>query len=140
MSVKHFIDTNVLIYAHDRDAGHKRERAALLLRGLWGSKAGVLSIQVLQEFFVNVTLKIPQPLSPAAARGLIGAYGVWQIEIPTVTTVLHATEIQGRHQLSFWDAMIVATALSGGAEVLLSEDLSHGQVIEGVRVENPFLH
>jgi predicted nucleic acid-binding protein len=75
-----------------------------------------------------------------SVKHFIGAYGVWQIEIPTVTTVLHATQIQGRHRVSFWDAMIVATALSGGAEVLLSEDLSHGQVIEGVRVENPFLH
>ncbi len=89
---------------------------------------------------MKVTRKIPQPLSPATAMGLIGAYSVWQIEIPTVTTVLHATEIQERHQLSFWDAMIVATALSGCAEVLLSEGLSHGQVIEGDRVENPFLH
>lgn len=140
MSIKQFVDTNILIYAHDQDAGDKRARAAAILRELWETHTGILSIQVLQELFVNVTRKIARPLSLATARGLIAAYRVWQIEVPTVDTVLHAAEIQERYRLSFWDAMIVATAVSGRAEVLLSEDLSHGQIIEGVRVQNPFVH
>ncbi len=139
MSVKQFVDTNVLIYAHDQDAGYKRDRAATILRELWNTRTGVLSIQVLQEFFVNVTRKIPQPLSLATARELVGAYGAWQVETATVPTLLYASEIQERHELSFWDAMILATAVTGGAEMLISEDMSHGQVIDGVQIRNPFL-
>lgn len=140
MSGKRFVDTNILIYAHDLDAGGKRERAAAILRDLWETGTGVISIQVLQEFHVNVTRKIPRPLSPSTARGLIGSYRAWHVETPTVATVLQASEIQEKNQLSFWDAMILATAVQGNAEVLLSEDLNHGQVIEGVRIENPFVH
>jgi predicted nucleic acid-binding protein len=140
MSGKQFVDTNILIYAHDLDAGSKHERAAALLRSLWEGGGGVVSIQVLQEMYVNVTRKIPQPLSLAAARGLVNLYRVWQVEVPSVETLLHASEIQDRIQLSFWDAMIVATAVQAGAEVLLSEDLNHGQVIEGVQITNPFAH
>ena len=83
---------------------------------------------------------IPQPISIAKARGLVGAYSAWQVESPSAETVIAASEIQERNQLSFWDAMILATAVRSGAAVLLSEDLNHGQVVEGVRVENPFLH
>ena len=101
---------------------------------------GVISVQVLQEFYVNITRKIPQPLPLADARGLVGVYRAWRVEVTTAETVLRASEIQERNQLSFWDAMILATAVQGGAETLLSEDMNHGQMIEGVRVENPFLH
>ncbi|MCO6439706.1 MAG: PIN domain-containing protein [Nitrococcus mobilis] len=140
MSGKQFTDTNVLIYAHDLDAGFKRERAASILHALWETGTGVISVQVLQEFYVNVTRKIPEPLTLADARGLISAYCAWQVETPTAGTALNASEIQERNQLSFWDAMIVATAVQSGADTLLSEDLNHGQIIEGIRVENPFLH
>jgi predicted nucleic acid-binding protein len=140
MSGKRFVDTNILIYAHDLDAGGKHERAAAILRNLWETGTGVISVQVLQEFYVNVTRKIPQPLAPAIARGLIAAYRAWHVEAPTAETVISASEIQERNQLSFWDSMILAAAAQAGAEILLSEDLSHGQVIEGIRVENPFLH
>ena len=140
MSAKQFVDTNILIYAHDLDAGGKHERAAAVIRSLWESEAGVISVQVLQEFYVNITRKIAQPISPSKARGLISAYGVWHVESPTAETVITASEIQERNQLSFWDAMILATAVRSGAGVLLSEDLNHGQVVEGVRIENPFSH
>lgn len=139
MSDKTFIDTNILIYAHDVDAGLKHARACALIRSLWETRQGVLSIQVLQEFYVNVTRKIATPLGFATARGLIETYRVWQVEIGTIDTVLRATEIQERHQLSFWDALIIAAATQGGATLLLSEDLNHGQSIEGVQVRNPFL-
>ncbi len=139
MSDKPFVDTNILLYAHDLDAGARHQRAATLVRQLWESGGAVISIQVLQEFYVNVTRKIANPLPPAEARGLIEAYQAWQVECPDTAAALRASEIQERNRLSFWDAMIVATARQGGATVLLSEDLNHSQFIEEVRVENPFL-
>ena len=140
MSDKVFVDTNVLLYAHDLDAGARHDRAATTIRQLWENGSGIISIQVLQEFYVNVTRKIASPLSPAEARRLMEAYRAWQVESPDTAAVLRASEIQERNQLSFWDAMIIATACQGGATVLLSEDLNHSQVLEGIRVENPFLH
>jgi predicted nucleic acid-binding protein len=120
--------------------GNPHRCAAALLRSLWERGIGLISIQVLQEMYVNVTRRIPQPLSLAAARGLVNLYRVWQVEVPSVETLLRASEIQDRNQLSFWDAMIVATAVQAGAEVLLSDVLNHGQVIEGVQITNPFAH
>jgi len=138
MTGKPFVDTNILIYAHDLDAGKKHEQARDLIGGLWKAGGGVLSTQVLQEFYVNLTRKIPQPISPAVARNLITLYRTWQVEINTVDTLLRASEYQERNQLSFWDAMIVASAVQGGATELLTEDLNAGQLIQGVRVVNPF--
>lgn len=138
MSGRTFVDTNVFVYAHDRDAGVKHAVAAERLRALWVSRDGVMSTQVLQEFYVNVTRKIPRPLRRAVARQVIETYRVWRIERADVDLVLEASAIEQRHQLSFWDAMIVAAAVRAGAERLLSEDLNDGQQIEGVLVENPF--
>ena len=138
MSDRVFVDTNILIYAHDLDAGHKRTLAAALLKDLWTTRLGVLSTQVLQEFYVNVTRKISSPLSPAAARGIVAGYCVWQIEVLGPDTVVRASEIEERHDLSFWDALIVTAALQGHAAKILSEDLNPGQTIEGVLIENPF--
>jgi predicted nucleic acid-binding protein len=138
MTDKLFVDTNILIYAYDLDAGAKHKQAAELIRSLWENRSGVLSTQVLQEFYVNVTQKIPKPVPLAAARGIIDAYRAWQVEVNTVATVLLASEYQERNRLSFWDSMIVAAAVQGGAAVLLTEDLNAGQLIEGVEVRNPF--
>lgn len=140
MSDRVFVDTNILIYAYDLDAGAKHVRAQALVRSLWEAGGGMVSTQVLQEFYVNVTRKIPVPLTLAVARGIIDSYRAWQVEINSVDTLLQASEIQERHQLSFWDSMIVAAAAQGGAATLLSEDLNHGQQIGGVRIENPFRH
>jgi predicted nucleic acid-binding protein len=138
MSAKVFLDTNILIYAHDRDAGAKRDTARALLRDIWERHVGVISTQVLQEFYVNVTRKIATPLSKAEARGVLRNYMLWQIESNAAETILAASEIEEHHQLSFWDALIIASAVRGGAERLLTEDLNHGQVIQGVQVQNPF--
>ena len=94
---------------------------------------------MLQEFYVNVTRKIARPLTPAAARGIIRNYLAWRVEANEPSAVLRASEIGERNQLSFWDALIVASAARSGADRILSEDLNHGQVIEGIRIENPFL-
>ena len=134
-----FVDTNVLIYAHDLDAGSKHDRAAAILSDLWENENGIVSVQVLQEFYVNVTRKISAALTPALARGVIRNYLAWQIAPNDPSTVLSASEIAERNHISFWDALIVASASNAGADRILSEDLNHGQMIEGVVIENPFL-
>ena len=139
MTGRVFVDTNVLIYAHDLDAGQKRERAVSILSDLWENENGVISVQVLQEFYVNVTRKIPNPLTPALARGIMKNYLAWHVAPNDVSAVLLASEISERNLLSFWDALIVASASIAGADRILSEDLNHGQVIEGIVIENPFL-
>jgi predicted nucleic acid-binding protein len=137
-SEKVFVDSNILIYAHDLDAGPKRTVAAALLQDLWATRLGVLSTQVLQEFYVNVTRKIRSPLSPAAAREIVRVYSAWQVEVLEPDMILRASEIAEHHKLSFWDALIVTAALQGHAAKILSEDLNPGQRIEGVLIENPF--
>ncbi len=133
-----FVDTNILIYAHDLDAGAKHEKAAASLENLWEEETGVLSTQVLQEFYVTVTRKIASPLSPLQARSIIENYLVWPIMLNAPETILLASSIEERYRLSFWDSLIVAAARDAGAEKILTEDLTHGQVLDGVLIQNPF--
>jgi predicted nucleic acid-binding protein len=133
-----FVDTSVLIYAHDRSAGRKHSRAQELIRELWQTGEGCLSIQVLQEFYVNITQKVAQPIAPILAAQLIADLSVWQVHRPAVEDVLDAIRLQERHQLSFWDAMIIASALQLGCQTIWSEDLNPGQVFDQVTIENPF--
>jgi predicted nucleic acid-binding protein len=133
-----FIDTNVLVYAHDISAGIKHTRARRLLQTLWKGKRGCMSIQVLQEFYANITRKVAAPLSAAETARVIQELAVWKIHTPEVNDILEAIRVQQRNQLSFWDAMIVWSAARLGCAVLWSEDLNHGQTYEGVRVQNPF--
>jgi predicted nucleic acid-binding protein len=139
MSGKIFVDSNVLIYAHDRDAGVKQQQAAEQLTELWESGFGRLSTQVLQEFYVNVTQKVKRPLPRSVAREIIRNYGPWVESALTPSTVVRASEISEAWKLSFWDGMIFAAAEQDSAEQLLSEDLQHEQVVAGIRVVNPFL-
>jgi predicted nucleic acid-binding protein len=139
MTGKVFVDSNVLIYAHDGDAGANQQRAAERLRELWENGLGRLSTQVLQEFYVNVTQKIKRPLARSTAREAIRNYALW-VESPiTPFTVLRASEISEAWGLAFWDGMILAAAEQDSADQLLSEDSSHGQVIAGIKIVNPFL-
>jgi predicted nucleic acid-binding protein len=135
---KTFVDSNVLIYAHDLDAGPRQQRAAKRLIELWDAQAGRLSTQVLQEFYVNVTQKIKVPLSRSAAREVVRNYAPWVESWITPATVIRASEIGDVWHLSFWDGMILAAAEEIHATKLLSEDLNHDQVIAGVRIVNPF--
>ena len=139
MKGKIFVDTNIIIYAHDLDAGSKHDVAATIIENLWEEKSGILSTQVLQEFYVNITRKIATPLSPAQARGIIENYLVWHLELNGPETILLASEIEERYNLSFWDSMIVAAARNAQAEKILTEDLNPGQIVEGILIENPFL-
>lgn len=138
MSARTFVDTNVLIYAHDRDAGRKHDIARTRLRELWEERGGALSTQVLQEFYVNATRKIPTPLSPAEARRVVDVYAPWCVEGITPADLAAAFRIEDTARLGFWDALIVAVAERSGATTVLSEDLNPGQVIAGLRIENPF--
>ncbi len=139
MTAPRFVDSNVLIYAHDRDAGAKHTRAKALLRELWNEGSGCLSAQVLQEFFVNATRKIPQPLPTEEARKVLRAYLPWVRTATDGDMVIRATEIADAWRTSFWDGMILAAAERAGAHELLSEDLQHGQRLVGLVIVNPFL-
>lgn len=133
-----FVDTNVLVYAYDVSAGEKHDLAREMIEDLWRSRAGCISVQVLQEFFVNVTRKIPNPLSTAQAKEIVSDLGYWKAHSPSARDVVEAIELHERLQLSFWDAMIVRSAACSGCIVLYTEDLNAGQAYDGVRVENPF--
>jgi predicted nucleic acid-binding protein len=137
MSDKIFVDTNVLIYAHDVDAKAKHETAKRVLHGLWSERTGVLSLQVLQEFYVNVTRKIANPLSKESARLVVSTYTTWCIET-TPAEIASAFRIEDESRIGFWDALILASAVKSGADRILSEDLNAGQTISGVLIQNPF--
>lgn len=130
-----FVDTNILIYAHDRDAGEKRERAARALERLWDEQTGRVSVQVLQEFYVTVTQKLAN--TRASAREIVRTYTPWVHYPTTPAAVLRASEIAELAQLSFWDGLIVASAEQAGASQLYTEDLNVGQTIVGVKIVNP---
>jgi predicted nucleic acid-binding protein len=137
MSDRSFVDSNVLIYAYDADAGVKRIAAAALLRNLWDQRSGVLSTQVLHEFYINVTRKIATPLAKSSARAVVDAYAPWCVNTTAAETSA-AFRIEDEAQIGFWDALIVAAAHKAGAVRIFSEDLNRGQTIAGVRIENPF--
>ena len=139
MIVKAFVDTNVLVYAYDRAAGAKRDLARDLLEALWNQGRGVLSTQVLQEFYVNVRRKTTPSVSQEEARALVADYLAWDPIVNDGAAVLEAVDASHRYRLSLWDALIVVAARRGEASVLYSEDLDHGQTFGSVQVLNPFL-
>ncbi|MGA7218266.1 MAG: PIN domain-containing protein [Candidatus Sulfotelmatobacter sp.] len=139
MSDRTFVDTNVLIYAHDVDAKAQHHAAKSILRELWNERTGVLSMQVLQEFYVNVTRKIATPLPKDAARLVVNSYSIWCTET-TPTEIAAAFRIEDESGIGFWDALIIASAVKSGTVRILSEDLNSRQIIAGIRVENPFAH
>jgi len=134
-----FVDSNILIYAHDADAGIKRDRAVEKLRQLWDSGGGRMSVQVLQEFYVNVTNKLATPIAHSTAREVVSSYGAWVLEPTTPVTVTRAIDIAAVAQIQFWDALIVASAEQADATHLYSEDLNAGQTIAGVKIVNPLV-
>jgi predicted nucleic acid-binding protein len=137
MSDKTFVDSNILIYAHDVDAKAKHDTAKDVLRELWSQRTGVLSVQVLQEFYVNVTRKIASPLSKEEARLVVNSYTVWCTET-TAAEIAAAFRIEDESRIKFWDALIVASAAKASAVRILSEDMNDQQITAGVRIENPF--
>lgn len=139
MGAKAFVDTNVLLYAYDAAEVDKQPVARATLDRLWADRAGTLSTQVLQEFYNAATRKLSPPLRRAEAREIIDLYTAWPVILLDPALILAATRLEEEHQLSFWDALVIEAARLAGAERLLTEDLEHGQVVEGIRIENPFL-
>jgi len=139
MSAKFFVDTNILIYAHDRTMGVKHLRAQLLLEQLWNSGQGVLSTQVLQELCLNLRRKAANPLPLDEVRLLIREYSTWEMVTNTPDSVLRALDLEARYKVSFWDALILQAADYAGASVVYSEDLAAGQHYGAVQVVNPLI-
>jgi len=138
MSGKFFVDTNILIYAHDRSAGRKHQAAKALVEELWASAEGVLSTQVLQELCINLRRKVNPPLSADEVRRLLQDYLAWQVVPNAPEAVVPALDLELRYKISFWDALIVHAAEVAGASTIYSEDLGDRQKFGAVRVVNPF--
>ncbi|HEY0512258.1 MAG TPA: PIN domain-containing protein [Thermoanaerobaculia bacterium] len=138
MIARVFVDTNVLVYQLDPREADKQVRARGWLDHLWASRAGRISFQVLQEFYVTVTRKLDPGLEAEAARKIVRALWAWQPVAIDERSFMAAWGIQDRFQLSWWDALIVAAARSADCSYLLTEDLQHDQDLDGLRVVNPF--
>lgn len=137
MSDRYFVDTNILMYAHDTAAGEKHRRAQALVEELWETRAGVVSTQVLQELAVNLRRKAKKPLDAKATREVVSDYLAWQVVVNSGESILEALDFETRYRVSFWDALVIQAAHAGGAAILYSEDLSDGQRYGTVRVKNP---
>jgi predicted nucleic acid-binding protein len=137
-TVPSFVDTNVLIYAEDVDAEDKHEVARDLLVDLWARQDGVLSVQVLQEFYVNVTRKLKKPLNSAKALSIVEEYLSWTVVENTGALLVGAVKLQQKAKLSFWDSLVVQAAIESGCDRLYSEDMNAGQRFGSVVVVNPF--
>jgi predicted nucleic acid-binding protein len=133
-----FVDSNVLVYAYDADAGWKHEVARAELVRLWDMQSGVVSTQVLQEFYVTATRKLSRPIPKRAAREVVGTYRAWPLHRPKSQDIVAASELEERHHVSFWDALIIVSAQRSGARVILSEDLQAGRRFGETSITNPF--
>ena len=131
-----FLDTNVLLYADDLDAGPKRETARAILRAAYRERNGVLSTQVLSEYFVNATRKLGIAAEAVRARiEVLLSLDVARIE---PATILDAVDLHRLHAFSLWDCLVLECAAAAGCSVVDTEDLTHGQVVRGVEVVDPF--
>ena len=133
-----FVDTNVLLYAHDASEMVKRPIARDALERLWADGTGAISTQVLQEFYVVATRKLAVPMSHSEAREVVDVYSSWRVITIDPSIIIAASVLEEEHTLSFWDALIVEAAKIAGASLLLSEDLQAGRGIGGIRIRNPF--
>lgn len=133
-----FVDTNIFVYAHDRTAGRKFEIANALIKRLLDDQRGLLSVQVLMEFYVTVTRKIANPLPAELAEEILVDLTAWRLFAPNPLDVVEAVHLSQKHRISLWDAMIVHAADRLGASLIWSEDLSEGQSYGGIAVRNPF--
>lgn len=131
-----FVDTNVFIYAHDGGAGTKHDQSVELLERLFDKATGVISIQVLSEFYVAAVKKLN--IDSEDVEASLQDLGSWIIHRPAHADLLKAARLHRRYGIGWWDAMIVNSAIESGCSVLWSEDLSDGQKYGTVVVRNPF--
>ncbi len=132
---KVFLDANILVYAQDQDSPAKRRRSREVIAALAESGSGVISTQVLQEFYVTVTRKLG--VAPLAAKSVLQTFKIFEIVQASPDLIESAIDCSVLNAISFWDALIVAAAASSGCAIVYSEDLNPGQTIQGVRIENP---
>lgn len=137
MSARSFFDTNVLIYADDKAAPAKQRRALGLVAEHRRDGTGVVSLQVLQEYFVTVTRKLQ--VDARIARRKVELLAEFDVATPELADILAAIDLHRLHGLSFWDALVVRSAKQAGCSVLLTEDFQHGREMEGLRIVNPFV-
>ncbi len=133
-----FVDTNVLVYLRDSRVPEKQACCAEWLAYLWDSRAGRLSAQVLEEYYATVTAKLDPGLPVSEAREDVLALSTWAPRSVDLDLVEQAWDVQDRWGFSFWGSLVVAAAKAQGCRVLLTEDLSHGQELDGLRVVSPF--
>jgi len=136
MNARSFFDTNVLVYTDDKAAPAKQQRALDLVAEHRRAGSGVVSLQVLQEYFVTVTRKLH--VDARIARRKVELLAEFDVAAPEVADILAAIDLHRLHGFSFWDALVLRTAKQAGCRVLYSEDLQEAREIEGVRVVNPF--
>ena len=136
MSVRSFLDTNILVYSDDKAAPAKQRRALALVSQHRLAATGVVSLQVLQEYFVTVTKKLH--VDPRIARRKVELIAEFDVVSPDLSDILAAIDLHRLHGFSFWDALVLRAAKQAGCAVLLSEDMQDAQEIDGVKIVNPF--
>jgi len=135
-----FVDTNVLVYFRDKKDAHKNAIATDWLQRLTQSKRGRISTQILTEFYAVATRGGKLAQSAAAARADVEAFATWNPVQPSIELFRRAWQLADAHSFSWWDAMVVAAALTAGCDTLLSEDMQHGLVVDGtLTIINPFV-
>ncbi len=136
--MRSFFDTNILVYLFDEDFPEKKAQAQALLEKETKNGKTLVSTQVLQEFYVTVTRKLEVPLSPKKAEEIVSQFMVFPLVEISSSHILKAIRKSINLQFSFWDALIIEAAISGGASILYTEDLQHGQIIDNLKILNPF--
>ena len=136
MSARSFFDTNVLVYADDKATPAKQRRALDLVAEHRRAATGVVSLQVLQEYFVTVTRKLH--VDPSIARRKVELLAEFDVAAPQVADILAAIDLHRLHEFSFWDALVLQAAKQAGCSILYTEDLQAAREIDGVRIVNPF--
>ena len=134
MKDKVFLDTNVIVYAHDQSSGEKHAVAQEIMENLWESRKGVISVQVLQEFFVCVTKKIAKPLPIKNAKIILEYLSNWNVVVNDKYITMQAIDLQEKFRFSFWDSLIIQAAIQSQSSLLISEDLPDGQIIMGLKI------
>jgi len=132
-----FLDTNILVYSDDPRDPAKRQMALELIKANMRLRTGVVSLQVLQEYFVSATGKLK--LNATLAKQRVEVFAKFHIAEPTLSDILAAIDMHRLHGFSYWDALVLRMAKQSGCRILLSEDMQHGREIDGVRIVNPFV-
>ena len=133
-----FIDTNVLVYAFDADAGEKFTKAQSILKKCWDSQTGAVSTQVLQEFYVTITSKLTNKVEKQCARNIVQSFKAWPLHCITPDNIIEASEFEEKNKFSFWDSLIVVAAQKIGANIIYSEDMQDGRQLGNLTIINPF--